>query len=315
MFLGVDGGGTKTAFCLLRRDGAVVASAQGPSTSTAAGRHDPLVHVLADGISTACRQAGTTPAELDYAFIGLPGYGEIRAAVPALDHAPFQVLQHHRYTCDNDMVCGWAGSLGGADGINVISGTGSMAYGRYAGRRARAGGWGELFGDEGSAHWIAVRALAAFAAMSDGRMPGSPLHRILREHLGVPDDLDVIEVIHRHWGGRRLEIASLSPIVVGAAAQGDPVARQILHDAAGELVSLVDACRRRLRFPADTAVPVSYSGGVFTADPVRALFAEKLRALDVAYDLRTPLYPPVLGAALYAAILSGHVVRVPHAGG
>ncbi len=52
------------------------------------------------------------------------------------------------YTCNNDMVCGWAGSLAGSDGINVISGTGSMTHGERLGVGRRVGGWGELFGDE-----------------------------------------------------------------------------------------------------------------------------------------------------------------------
>ena len=75
------------------------------------------------------------------------------------------------------MVCSWAGSLACADGISVIAGTGSMAYGEYAGRQARCGGWGELIGDEGSAYWIAREGMNLFSRMSDGRAARGPLHR------------------------------------------------------------------------------------------------------------------------------------------
>ena len=75
------------------------------------------------------------------------------------------------------MVCGWAGSLAGEDGINVISGTGSMTYGERHGTGHRVGGWGELFGDEGSAYWIAAQGLNAFSRMSDGRLARGPLLR------------------------------------------------------------------------------------------------------------------------------------------
>ena len=306
MFLGVDGGGTKTAFCLLRRDGVVVASAEGRSCYPDAARPELLGQVLREGTSAVCGQAGLTPADIDFAFFGLPGYGEVSAAVPGLDRAPFEVLAHHRYRCDNDMVCGWAGSLGTADGINVISGTGSMAYGEHAGRRARAGGWGQIFGDEGSAHWIAVRGLAVFTQMSDGRAARGPLYHLLRDHLGIGADFDVIDVVVNHWGARRRDIAGLSPIVVAAAAQGDVVAQQILADAAAELAAVVDACRRRLDFAPGETVPVSYSGGVFTAAAVLAALTGELAARDVGYDLRTPMHPPVVGAALYAAKLAGH---------
>ena len=74
-----------------------------------------------------------------------------------------------RYRCGNDAVCGWAGALAGEDGINIVAGTGSIGYGEFEGRAARAGGWGELFSDEGSAHWIAREALSLFSRMSDGR--------------------------------------------------------------------------------------------------------------------------------------------------
>ena len=75
-----------------------------------------------------------------------------------LDAMPAALLGHRRYRCGNDMVCAWAGSLGGEDGINIVAGTGSIGYGERAGASARAGGWGEVFGDEGSAYWIARAA-------------------------------------------------------------------------------------------------------------------------------------------------------------
>ena len=311
MFLGVDGGGTKTAFCILSSDGDVVASAFGPGTDTNISGGTDLVRVLRDGTAAVCTQAGVTPARIDYAFFGLPSYGEVQSAIPFLDEAPLEVLHHRRYTCDNDMVCGWAGSLGTADGINIISGTGSMAYGEHAARRARAGGWGELFGDEGSAHWIATRGLAAFSRMSDGRVARGPLYDVLREHLGVNSDFDVIDVIVNRWGGQRRDVASLSAVVVDAAAQGDSCAMTVLSDAADELVLTVDACRSQLNFAQGEAVPVSYSGGVFSANMVLQKFIDKLTDKSAEYEVRTPLYPPVLGAALNAARLAGTPLTAP----
>jgi N-acetylglucosamine kinase-like BadF-type ATPase len=59
--------------------------------------------------------------------------------IPTLDAIPAEVLGHSRYACDNDMVCGWAGSLGGVDGINVVSGTGTIPYGERLGQGVRVG--------------------------------------------------------------------------------------------------------------------------------------------------------------------------------
>ncbi|GGJ53510.1 N-acetylglucosamine kinase [Streptomyces brasiliensis] len=309
MFLGVDGGGTKTAFCLIDSTGTIRARAIAEGAyyfgDNATGGVDHVVRVLAHGVEAVTKDAGITPADIDHAFLGLPGYGEVPGDIAALDAAPGQVLGHGRYATDNDMVCGWAGSLGAVDGINVISGTGSMTYGERQGRGARTGGWSELFSDEGSAYWIAARALNAFSRMSDGRLYEGPLAGRLRRHLGLTTDLEVIDVVLNRWQGHRSEIASLTPLVVEAAESGDTEAAAILTEAGRELALLVDSARRRLGFTHDETVLVSYSGGVFRSAAVLDAFTAALRSGGAGYELRQPLFEPVVGAALYAAKLAG----------
>jgi N-acetylglucosamine kinase-like BadF-type ATPase len=305
VFLGVDGGGTKTAFCLVSDNGGVAALVQAPSTDYLSNGIDLVGRVLREGISAACAQAATTPDRIRHAFFGLPTYGEVSGDIATLEAAPRAALGHDRYACGNDMVCGWAGSLGGVDGINVVSGTGSITYGEHDGRNARVGGWGELFGDEGSAYWIATQGLGVFSRMADGRLAPGPLLDILRDHLDLRSDLDVIDIVLNRWEGRRDDIAALSPLIVEASQRGDENARQILVDAAAELVKIVEATRRKLAFADDDVVPVSYSGGVFTAATVLNMFREELASRSGAYSLRRPLYPPAVGAAIYAARLAG----------
>jgi N-acetylglucosamine kinase-like BadF-type ATPase len=310
MYLGVDGGGTKTALCLLREDGRIAARARAPSCYYFTEGIDLVGRVLRQGIDEVCEMASIMPADIRYAFFGLPTYGEVSADVSALDAAPGGILGHGRYACNNDMVCGWAGSLGGIDGINVISGTGSMTYGERAGTGIRVGGWGELFGDEGSAYWIAIKGLNAYSRMSDGRLPVGPLHETLRTHLALEADLDLVDVVLNRWRGGRSEIAALSRVVAGAAEEGDECAARILSEAADELAGLVDTTRRRLDFGPDQEVPVSYSGGVFNARPVVEGFEAALKHLHDGYELREPLYSPVVGAAIYAAKLAGEPLDV-----
>lgn len=310
VFLGVDGGGTTTALALVRGDGVVLARADVASSYYFGGAGDGggvglVERVLREGVEQVCAAARTSPAEITSAFFGLPGYGESSADLPALDAAPRAVLGHGRCASGNDMVCGWAGSLAGEDGVNVICGTGSMAYGENGGRRARAGGWGELFGDEGSAYWIAVRGLAAFSRMSDGREEPGPLLEVVREHLGLAADLDLVDVVLGRWQGARTEVAALAPLVTDAAARGDAASGAVLDAAAHELAATVAAVRSRLAFDRDQVVPVSYSGGVFSAGAVVDRFRHELAALPGAYELRRPLHEPVVGAALYAARLAG----------
>ncbi|MEB0004283.1 N-acetylglucosamine kinase [Cryobacterium sp. MDB1-18-2] len=304
-FLGVDGGGSKTAFVLLNDSGDIVAETQTPSCYYFSEGIELVGRILAQGIGTIAAQAGLETKDIDQAFFGLPGYGEVSSDIERLNAVPRAVLGHDRYTCDNDMVCGWAGSLGAVDGINVISGTGSMTYGERAGHGHRVGGWSELFGDEGSAYWIAIRGLNAFTRMSDGRLPRGPLYDVVKARADVNSDLDLIDVVVNQWKGQRGAIADLSKTVVEAAAQGDLIAAQILTDACAELARIVDTTRTELGFGDDDTVPVSYSGGMFTAAAVRSGFEEALSALPPKYELRTPLFGPAVGAALYAAKKAG----------
>jgi N-acetylglucosamine kinase-like BadF-type ATPase len=309
IYLGVDGGGSGTQLCLVSGEGEVLAVADAPSCyylDSSAGEGVSLVRrVLAEAVPRICALAGIEPAEVTAAFFGLPAYGEVTADLPLLDAAPLTALGHDRYSCGNDMVCAWAGSLGLADGINVISGTGSMTYGRRGDAGIRVGGWGEAFGDEGSGYWIGVRGLQAFSQMSDGRLQAGPLLTVLREELDLVSDLDLVDIVLNRWRGSRREIAAMSRPTVRAAQLGDVAARGIIRAAAGELVRLVDTTRAHLGFAPTETVPVSYSGGVLTAPEVLLEFTSGLSALEPAYDLRKPLYSPVVGAAMYAAARAG----------
>ena len=306
MFLGVDGGGTKTAFALVDGQGAVLARAEEGSTYYPEVGLDGASAALARGCAALFAASGTQPGDVAFAFLGLPAYGEDRAAQPQLDALPRAVLGHGRYLCGNDMVCSWAGSLGCRDGISVIGGTGSMAYGELAGRQARAGGWGELFSDEGSAHWIARAGLALFSRMADGRAPRGPLYEVVRRRLALQEDLDLCGIVYGEMQGERSRVATLARLVSEAAALGDPKACAIVDAAALELAGMVDAVRGALGAAQDSALAVSYTGGLFGADgPLRAPFARALAARAHPYRLAPPLLAPVLGAALYAARSAG----------
>jgi N-acetylglucosamine kinase-like BadF-type ATPase len=300
-YLGADGGGSKTAFALIDSDGHVLARATAPPSYYFNADFDVVERVLTQGVTDICTQAGIETADIDAAFFGIPGYGEASADVENLDAVPGRVLGHDRYSCDNDMVCGWAGSLAGEDGINVISGTGSMTYGERQGTGHRVGGWGELFGDEGSAYWIAAQGLNAFSRMSDGRLARGPLHALLKERLQLAGDLDVVSLVIDTWGGNRTSVAALATTVCAAARDEDAVARRILTSAADELVTLIDTTRTLIGFTDQETVPVSYSGGMFSDDDFLALFVAALQRQTAKYDLQRPLLDPALGAALYAA--------------
>lgn len=307
MFLGVDGGGTKTALALIDSDGNIRATHAAPGAYYFGSGLEATGNVLAEAVAAVLKSAGATASELEYAFFGLPGYGEDSTVADALDRLPAASVPGTPYRCGNDMVCGWAGSLMCRDGINVVAGTGSICYGERGGRSARCGGWGELFSDEGSAYWIACRGLNLFSRMSDGRAPRGALHGLMKSSLELAADLDLCGHVYTRLASDRPRIAQLARLVQEAANAGDEQCIAIYAEAARELAGLVEATRRQIGFGADEVVPVSYSGGIFTHAGQLLLrpFSSALREHHPHYRLELPALVPVLGAALYAARCSG----------
>tara|TARA_B100000678_G_scaffold254826_1_gene232242 strand:+ start:1844 stop:2803 length:960 start_codon:yes stop_codon:yes gene_type:complete len=309
IYLGVDGGGTKTAFTVVDGSGKVL------SQYLAGSSYYPQIGIenLADMIAAGVAEVCPDPASLGFAFFGLPAFGEDSRIDPLIARLPQAILGHDRYAVGNDMVCGWAGSLGGEDGINIVSGTGSIAYGEYKGKCARAGGWGEIFSDEGSAYWIATKGLQLFSRMSDGRSPPGPLLEALRDHFALKADLDLCGHV-MGAAGNRDSIAALSKIVASAANAGDEAAAGIFGAAADELAQIVHALATKLAFDPDESIPVSWSGGVFrSGDLVTAPFKATLTGMDARYRFVEPIADPTIGAALYAIRCAGksHAQIVP----
>ena len=308
LYLGVDGGGTKTALVLIDSEGTIRATHLAPGSYYLTIGIDALGTLLLEGVNAVLAKADVRAEELDFAFFGLPAYGEDSALVGPLSDLPLRRLAAGQYSCGNDMICGWAGSLLCRDGISIVAGTGSICYGERKGAIARCGGWGELFSDEGSAYWIACRGLNLFSRMSDGRAARGPLYELVRQRLALTEDLDLCAHVFSQLQGDRARIAQLSKWVTQAAAAGDAQAMTIVRDAAGELAHMVDATRRRLAFGAAEPVAVSYSGGVF--DNVGALlldhFTSALQAFRPGYQVSEPVLPPGIGAALYAAKRHGN---------
>jgi len=304
LFLGVDGGGTKTRLVCIDEAGIERASVRVKSTYHPEVGVAEVINRLEHGLTLICAELGITRQALRSVFFGLPAFGEDRAADARLTAACGAMLGHARYRCDNDMVCGWAGSLACEDGINVVAGTGSIGYGERQGRGARAGGWGEVFSDEGSAYWVASRGLTVFSRMSDNRLPKGPLHAHLVTALSLEQDIDLCQRVMGPPAMTRGELAALAPIVAAAADEGDVHASAILEEAAEQLVAMAVAIRASLGFPLATEVPLSWSGSILTeVAQVRERFCEDITASG-GFRLTTPLHDPAYGAALYARRLA-----------
>lgn len=179
-----------------------------------------------------------------------------------------------KVTVLSDVELAHRAAFGGDPGIVVLAGTGSIAYARNArGRTARAGGWGPLLGDEGSAFWIGREALKRPA-----------LSR------GLPDPLSIA-----HCDAVVRRTAAIASVVLARARRGDPAARRLRREAASLLAALAVDLRDRLAFK--RPVPVSWWGGLFKD---AAFLADFRRALlrRGGFAPRAPLMDADVAAAL-----------------
>jgi N-acetylglucosamine kinase-like BadF-type ATPase len=208
------------------------------------------------------------------------------------------VLRTGRLLVTHDAATALAGATAAGRGIVVIAGTGSIAFGRNAaGRSARAGGWGHIFGDEAGAFDIARQAARAALRMEEGWGPPTALRQALLEATSARS---ANEALHDFYSPAwpRSRVATLAPLVDAAAINGDAVALRILDAAAQDLALLAAAVRGQLWQPSD-AVNLAYVGGVFQSGRLLERF-RILAEFEEGNHCHPPNHGPAEGALLEA---------------
>ncbi|MSP14934.1 MAG: N-acetylglucosamine kinase [Chloroflexi bacterium] len=302
LIIGIDGGQTSTKSVLATTRGQVLGY----------GRGGPLIHLAADGsrerfilsVGTAIRAAwdaaGLAPRPVQAIGLGLTGVeadtpeaATVLALLPSCVDAQAAEVQ-------NDGIAALAGAHLGQPGVIVISGTGTISLGiDPQGRLGRAGGWGWLIGDEGSAVDIGRRGLMAALYAFDGIGAATLLEPGFRQYFGIASLLDAKRRVYASDFGAR-GFAALAQVVSTAAAEGDPIARGIVTFGGQALAREVAAVIRRLDF-AGQAVPVAPVGGAFEhITGLRQAFSDALAAQPVAAIVISAHLPPILGAAILA---------------
>lgn len=271
VFLGVDGGATKTLAVIVDVMGRELGRGTAGSGNQAAVGPERAVASIRTAVAEAMRQVeGSEP--FCAAWIGLAGVDRPGDRDRLLPHLR-TLAETVRLTNDAELALT---ALTGAVGVAVIAGTGSIALGRdTAGKTARAGGWGHIIGDEGSGYELGRRALQAAARASDGRGPQTALLPAIVREWDLPRADGMIG--HVYPDGDKGTIARLSALVFAAARTGDDVARRIVREAATELALATIAVGKMLDF-ADEKLPVALAGGMLIHEAdFRAIVLRRIR--------------------------------------
>jgi N-acetylglucosamine kinase-like BadF-type ATPase len=270
-FLGIDGGQSSTTALIGDETGRILGRGEGGPSNHAATEEGRgrLERAINGSVKAALAEAGLDSSiRFAAACCGMSGGPEDkRAILEALLSADTLIVT-------NDAAIALAGATPSGRGIIVIAGTGSMAFARnQADETARAGGWGYLFGDEGSAFDIARQALRAALRMEEGWGPGTVLRAKLLQAGGAKN---ANELMHRFYAPDwpRDRIAALAPLVDAAAEAGDQEAAEILRYAALQLAMLVSAVRPLVCAAEVAVTQVAFAGGVFRSQTLRERFRQ-----------------------------------------
>lgn len=308
LVLGMDGGGTKTVAWLAPRaaaDGAAVCGrgAAGPSNPQAVGFPKALENLDA-AVAAAFADARLAPGTIASAVLALAGSDRPQNRQVLEEWAARRRLAR-RFSVVNDALPVLAAGSPEGWGIALVAGTGSFAFGRARdGRTCRAGGWGFLFGDEGSAYAMAVAGLRAVAQAADGRAPPTLLLDALLRRLDLARPEELVAAVYP-LAADRAAVATLAEVVTEAARAGDTAAQRIVAGAAEDLAALVAAVATKLELRED-GFPLALSGGVLLANPeIRQTVENRLRRLGLRAQPVAAVTEPVSGAVALARSAAG----------
>src|SRR5256714_6146928 len=242
--LGIEGGGTKTAWALVD-DGAIVEAGKLPPSSLRLTPPDQIAKIFR-----------VLPRNGDRIGVFLAGCAteEDRAALLKLARA---VWPRAKIVAGSDRDSAMAACLRDRDGIAVNAGTGSSVTGRSGRRIEKAGGWGHILGDAGGGYFVSVRALRSVLREYDLRRGEREFAANILHALGL-NNFD--ELVRWAQTADKMEIASLAPGVFEAARKSDEAAWQIVAAGVSALVDFTTAVALRLHLDGPE---VRLMGGLF----------------------------------------------------
>jgi glucosamine kinase len=304
--IGIDGGGSKTHAMVADEHGGVIAETVGPGSAVRPGRAEESAAVIADvvhDVLASCEMTHVTPRVL---CVGVAGAGReherqaLWQALIARDLASELVIH-------SDFSIALDDAFGDGPGVLLISGTGSVAFGRGpTGTTARCGGWGPVCGDEGSGAWIGRRALSVVTAAADGREPETALTGAVLTAAQVNETADLIA-----WASDAAprKLATLAPVVLSVADSGDLRANALVSLAVEELVLHVRALARELFGDERAALPVALSGGMLSrGSTLRKRLEHRLKSAVPGAQINSEPVSAVRGAVRGALRMAGEAM-------
>lgn len=305
LFIGFDGGGTKTICVIGDEFGNIIASAIGASTNLKSRSPEYVKEVIHELISKVIIRAKTTENKIKGIYVSTAGGDREEDRKRWQEWILEFGLNPEQLVIANDAVGALAAGTKSKMGIVVIAGTGSICYSVENDnvKPIRVGGWGYLLGDEGSGYDIGIKALKTIVRVHDGRdQKNDAFTGYIIGKLGLDHAEQLVTYIYENEYPRKL-IASVAKHVMSLAEQGEPRAVEIIEQAIDSLVEMV--CSMADRDVKNKELSLVISGGLFHSAYFKRAFENKVRLKGFDQEIILPTYPPVVGSYICALLQNG----------
>ncbi|BCZ48811.1 ATPase [Clostridium gelidum] len=260
--IGVDGGGTKTEAIAYTEDGKQISSGYSGCGNIVVNEEKGLKNIE---ISILQCLENLNVNNCIHIYAGLAGaeVGNNKEIIENYLKSRFPTS----ITVLNDADLAFNAVLKGEDGILTISGTGSISFGVLSNKHARAGGWGNILGDEGSGYNIALQALKKIVSEKDDGLESSALSKEILKTINAATIFDMVKFV---YNSNKADIAAIVPIIVKAAQNNDEYAINILKEASKDLVKITVKVYKLLGF--SFKVKIAIKGSILTKIPMMKEF-------------------------------------------
>jgi N-acetylglucosamine kinase-like BadF-type ATPase len=302
VFLGVDGGGTKTHAVVADGAGTPLGVGVSGASNWEDVGLDGAVATVGAAVEEAFRQANLGPSDATAAVFGLAGL-DWESDRQRLAIVPESLGLTCEWLTVNDSFVALRAGANHPWGIVVIAGTGAVAAGRHPeGQEFRTLGLGPIYGDYGSASEIGEAAMRAVAEWFIGLGGATALTEALCLHAGVDTPQELLERFSRS----QEPLDPIARVVMKVADEGDPTAKSIAERAGTGLGARAALVARKLSMQ-QLPVEVVLAGGVFRSAnrALMSAFEMELRRTVPRAAVARLEVPPVVGAVLRAMELAG----------
>ncbi|MDR3668654.1 MAG: BadF/BadG/BcrA/BcrD ATPase family protein [Ignavibacteriaceae bacterium] len=294
-FIGIDGGGTKTD-CIITDENCnqLFAIKGGPLNLLAATPSESSDTIL-KLINSCLLNLDITLTQLNCIGVGAAGAGRSENSEKLGNNLNALLQNSVKLRVFTDAEAALEGAFNGKPGCILISGTGSIIFGKdQSGIIHRCGGYGKILGDEGSGYMLGKKALITAAKQFDARNEKSLLTELLKDKYQIQSVQDILNEVYNN----KLDISSIAPIVLASAGNNDKVSLRIIDEETNELLLLISCMKKKLE---QENFDISFGGKLLST---RNIFSDTLKSkLANSYKwvkIKEPEYSPAMGAVFIA---------------